>query len=364
VVLRSTILVWIGRGAAVGAMMAIASCGDTYLSPILPADGSIGYPDGSVVDVPARDGGALDLSSSETQISTCPTALVGFAGEGPGTTGGEVAGPPLRVPANTPEALIMYAGRPEPLVIEIGSAIELTGQVSVMSDKTIRGVAPGAALTGAGLLVKGVHNVIVQNLTISKAKPPGDAITVQSAQNVWIDHCQLFSDLSEPVGTYDGLVDITHASDNVTVSWTHFHDHYDNSLVGHSPDAVLEDTNHLTVTYHHNWFQNIPNHSPRVRFGRVHVFNNLYQDITGTAVISQMGAAVFVEENYFQNVKVPITTTYNDREDGTATDLDNYFDPKSGPRTLAPTNWIPPYVYHPDSYDAVPALVHCTGPQF
>jgi pectate lyase len=25
--------------------------------------------------------------------------------------------------------------------------------------------------------------------------------------------------------TYDGLLDITHASDDVTVSWTKFHDH-------------------------------------------------------------------------------------------------------------------------------------------
>jgi pectate lyase len=263
------------------------------------------------------------------------------------------------------EDLIMYAGRPEPLVIEIGALIQVTGQVSVMSDKTIKGMVRGAELTGGGLLVKGVHNVIVQNLTISRAKPPGDAITVQNAQNVWIDHCDLFSDLTEPSGTYDGLVDITHASDNVTVSWTHFHNHFDNSLVGHSPApaAAIEDTNHLTVTYHHNWFQNIPNHSPRVRFGRVHVFNNLYQDIIGTAVVSQMGAAVLVEGNYFQNVKVPITTTYNDPEDGTATDLDNYFDSRSGPRTIVTTSWVPPYIYHADSFGTVPAVVqYCAGP--
>jgi len=31
------------------------------------------------------------------------------------------------------------------------------------------------------------------------------------------------------------------------------------------------------VTFHHNRFSNVTERAPRVRFGRVHVFNNYYE---------------------------------------------------------------------------------------
>jgi pectate lyase len=33
---------------------------------------------------------------------------------------------------------------------------------------------------------------------------------------------------------YDGLLDITHAGDFLSVSWNHLHDHFKVTLVGHS----------------------------------------------------------------------------------------------------------------------------------
>lgn len=53
---------------------------------------------------------------------------------------------------------------------------------------------------------------------------------------------------------YDGLCDVTHASDYVTISNTYFHDHYKVSLVGHSDSNADEDTGHLTVTYANSEF--------------------------------------------------------------------------------------------------------------
>jgi len=44
---------------------------------------------------------------------------------------------------------------------------------------------------------------------------------------------------------YDGLVDITHASDYVTVPRNTFKNHYKGSLVGHSDYNASEDTGHL-----------------------------------------------------------------------------------------------------------------------
>jgi pectate lyase len=151
------------------------------------------------------------------------------------------------------------------------------------------------------------------------------------------------------------------------VSWTHFHDHDTVSLVGHSKDApaIAEDTGHLTVTYHHNWFSDTKANNPRVRFGKVHVFNNLFQRVTGNGVISQMGAQVYVEGNSFQSVLVPITTRYEDPDDGTVTETENTFSEGSGPSQITLTStWVPrsTYAYDADSPGTVEFIVpSCAG---
>lgn len=58
------------------------------------------------------------------------------------------------------------------------------------------------------------------------AAKSGDVIALDLATNVWIDHCELSSiGLVGSKDDYDGLLDITHASDAVTVSWTKFLNH-------------------------------------------------------------------------------------------------------------------------------------------
>jgi pectate lyase len=46
---------------------------------------------------------------------------------------------------------------------------------------------------------------------------------------------------------YDGLLDITHAADWVTVSWNKFHDHYKTCLVGHSDNNGAEDRGKVRI---------------------------------------------------------------------------------------------------------------------
>ncbi len=82
------------------------------------------------------------------------------------------------------------------------------------------------ALTGVGFYIKDQSNVIMRNLKISKVLADnGDAIGIQNSKNVWVDHCDLSSDLSHDKDYYDGLCDVTHASEWVTISNTYFHDH-------------------------------------------------------------------------------------------------------------------------------------------
>lgn len=53
----------------------------------------------------------------------------------------------------------------------------------------------------------------------------GDAVTIQKSTNVWVDHCDLSGDETVGKDTYDGLVDLSHAADYVTISHTYFHNH-------------------------------------------------------------------------------------------------------------------------------------------
>lgn len=75
--------------------------------------------------------------------------------------------------------------------------------------------------------MKDQSNVIIRNLKISKVlADSGDAITIQASSNVWLDHLDLSSDLDNGKDYYDGLADITHGSDYITVSNTYFHVSY------------------------------------------------------------------------------------------------------------------------------------------
>jgi pectate lyase len=67
----------------------------------------------------------------------------------------------------------------------------------------------------------------------------------------------------------------TRASTDVTVSWNKFEEHNKVMLIGASPEHLSDVT--IRVTVHHNHFLRTVQRHPRVRYGRVHVFNNLYE---------------------------------------------------------------------------------------
>lgn len=281
-----------------------------------------------------------------------------------GTTGGGAIKP---VRANTADELKAYVIADEPMVIEIATTIALTEQLRPTPNKTIVGVGSSGVLTGAGFYIKNSENIVVQNLTITKLTPgDNDAIGIDNSRYVWIDHCDLSTTLDEPLGTYDGLVDITHASDFVTVSWSRLHDHIGVSVIGHSDTNADEDTGHLRVTMHHNYFQNVISATPRARFGKVHLFNNYFENVGDTAVLSQMGADVVLERNYFLEVPAPLVTHFTGPEDGNAISLDDSFDQSGTPMITRVSTWDPSaaYVYRDnwDSADLVPTIVaHCAG---
>lgn len=116
-------------------------------------------------------------------------------------------------------------------VVYVSGTITRSDSVRVGSNKSIIGLSSAAGLSGVGLY-KEVSNVIIQNMAISKVLADNnDAIGIQASTYVWIDHCDLSSDRDHDKDYYDGLCDITHASDFVTVSNAYFHDHWKASLL-------------------------------------------------------------------------------------------------------------------------------------
>ncbi|MBO0899959.1 hypothetical protein J1G42_09845 [Cellulomonas sp. zg-ZUI222] len=190
-------------------------------------------------------------------------------------------------------------------------------QQHVGSNVTIVGVGD-ARIVGANLRIRDASNVIVRNLTLSDASDcfpqwdPGDTdagnwnsaydnLSVWSSTSVWVDHVRLDDGDHPPATTrtvygrpyevHDGLLDITHGSDLVTVSWTHFHDHDKTSLVG-SSDSRTQDRGQHRVTYHHNLWTDVGQRAPRVRYGDVHVYNNVYEQTRATGYAYLLGAGV------------------------------------------------------------------------
>nr|BFE74429.1 hypothetical protein GCM10020092_077300 [Actinoplanes digitatis] len=189
--------------------------------------------------------------------------------------------------------------------VRVSGLISISGMYSVASNKTVIGVGSGSGITGGGLNLSGVRNVIIRNLVFRNASD--DSINVQSSTtNVWIDHNDLASG-------YDGLIDIKRGSDFITVSWNRLHDHDKSMLLGHSDDNSGEDLGHLRVTYVHNWFEGTNQRHPRVRFANpVHVLNNYYSNVGSYGVASTENAGVYVERNYFENVANPTVTQTGD----------------------------------------------------
>jgi len=201
-------------------------------------------------------------------------------------------------------------------------------QIRVGPNTTIVGMGRDARMIGLNLLVQNVDNVIVRNIEFENSfdcfpqwdptdgssgnwNSAFDNVSLVGATHVWVDH-DSFTDGDNPDSQspvffgrlfemHDGELDITKASDLVTVEWSAFREHDKTMLIG-SSDTATGDVGKLRVTVHHDLFDGVDERAPRVRFGQVHVFNNLYviQDPTyvyswGVGVQSQ----IFAQNNFF-----------------------------------------------------------------
>ncbi|WP_286248676.1 pectate lyase family protein [Streptomyces graminofaciens] len=289
----------------------------------------------------------LVLPQSATAAETSP---IGF---GAGTTGG---GGASAVTVSTLAAFKSAVTGDSAKVIRVSGLISLSGQVDIGSNTTVLGVGSSSGFTGGGLRIKEETNVVVRNLNISKPLAPADGITVQESTKVWIDHNSFSADRTHDKDYYDGLLDINHGSDHVTVSWNTFKEHFKGSLVGHSDNNASEDTGHLRVTYHHNHFSNVYSRIPSLRFGTGHFYNN-YVDGAETACHSRMGAQMLVENNVFRNTGVAVTTNRSSDVDGYANLRGNDLGGAATEISRTGSFTAPPYGYSAEPASSVVASV-------
>jgi pectate lyase len=294
-----------------------------------------------------------------------------------GTTGG---GNVAAVRPTTVADLRRYASEVAPRVIEIAGTFDVPS-LDIASNKTLVGVGSSATING-GLRIHGsdgaaISNVIVQNLRVNglTTEVDYDALQIYSAHHVWIDHCEIWDGR-------DGNLDITHAANWVTVSFTKFRyttgyqrppgetaDHRFSSLLG-GDDGDTGDAGRMKVTFHHNWWaERVIERMPRARFGQVHVFNNYFSS-SGNNYCIRAGhaAAVLVEGNYFDGVASPHEFNSSaDEMTASITARNNTYMGTSGNRATGgggPAFTSAPYTAAIEPPGGVPALVRaCAGPR-
>ena len=236
----------------------------------------------------------------------------GWASQDGGTSGGGTVAP-VTVTSVAELRAALGAGAP---VIEVAGIIDIRdgqpftsradqqkrGTIRVPSNTTLTGAGAGSGLVHASLVLAKVSNVIIRRLNLRNPcdvqprwdpqdgakgnwNAQFDAVSVSASRRIWIDH-NSFTDAPQtddlaplengmPKQCHDGALDINSGSDLVTVSYNRFSLHEKNSLIGSSDDAT-GDIGRLRVTFSHNLFEHVSSRAPRVRFGRVHMYNNYH----------------------------------------------------------------------------------------
>ncbi|QQS05337.1 MAG: pectate lyase [Fibrobacterota bacterium] len=321
---------------------------------------------------------ALAALAAPALSASASDKAIGWASQNGGTTGGAGG---TEVTVTTMADLQKYAKMSGKYVIWVKGTMGSYGQrgegnadqVTFASDKSVLG-HPGARIKG-NLYLSGVKNVILRNLIVegpgacdndcgSAGESRKDAISIiNSATNIWLDHMDVFDG-------EDGNTDITKGSDFVTISWTKFHysdksfpsgtsgkSHRFSNLLGGS-DTEASDGK-LSVTFFKTWWgEGVAERMPRVRFGKVHIANCLFNSKDpgqNHSVRAGFKANILVEGSAFIGQKKPIDLFDNDF---TAITVKNStFTGCSGNMAGSGTAFTPPYSLTLSAASAVEAEV-------
>lgn len=277
-----------------------------------------------------------------------------------------------------------------PVLLETGvSKITVDGaeNVTIFS-------ANGAKIRHAGLVFRNSRNIIIRNLEFDELwewdeatkgdydRNDWDYISLESSENVWIDHCTFNK-------AYDGVVDLKGGTKGVTISWSLFRgdDGSPHSWVSRQIDALealpgkypmyrflretaglskediaavsagqkkghlvgsaelSPDNAQLEITLHHNYYDDMMDRIPRLRGGNAHAYNIVIDSsgnlaaarrlspeqaqriaeagykfaVTSNGAISTEDGALLVENAVIRDVEYPVRNNQKDPGDDTFT---------------------------------------------
>ncbi|MCR6639630.1 MAG: Ig-like domain-containing protein [Sporocytophaga sp.] len=287
--------------------------------------------------------------------------VVGWATQNGSVTGGGSA---------TPKVVSTYADLKSALTTASVKVVHVQGTITFPTNgritiqdqtgKTIIGlpnskmVSVDMTASGSGIFyIKRCTNFIMRNLTF---EGPGaydadgnDNLTLENCQNFWVDHCDFRDGM-------DGNFDIKTASDYISVTWCKFsylkppksggsggsNDHRYTNLIG-SSDGATGDDGKLRVTFQYCWWgQGCVERMPRVRFGKIHLVNNLFNStVSKSCIRAGYKADLLIESNVFIGVTKPIDLYENDFK--AVTERNNIFTNTSGNTKGSGTAFTPPY---------------------
>jgi pectate lyase len=215
-----------------------------------------------------------------------------------------------------------------------------------------------------------------------------DAISIQHAAHVWVDHNRLrddaTADANEPhyfgrlYQIHDGLLDITNQADQITGSWNRFAQHDKVSLFG-SSDSATADAGKLRITLHHNWYDDVVERGPRVRYGQVHIYNNYYSIPDATVFQYSWGvgksSAIYADSNVFDTAagvqasalikafKGTAIYAQNSLVNGTTSDLVASYNAANSTPLSTDVGWTPQlHLTIAAPADVAAAVLACAGP--
>lgn len=286
------------------------------------------------------------VATSAFAVTAPDLPMAGFATQNGGTTGGKGKS---EVTVDNVTDLKAYAKAGNKIIyVKPGTYM---GPIEVGSNVTIYGYQ-GAIIaqptTGSAMKLSGSTNVIIRNLKFKGigAHDDDDEDCLQvnhESKNVWIDHVDVYDG-------HDGNLDITNASDYVTISWTKFSytsastGHQFSNLIGNSKTKT-SDRGHLNVTIHHTWWADgVVERMPRVRFGKVHVANNLFDSKDASyCVRAAIEADIRIEKNVFIGVQKALDLYTSDGAITAAQMIDNYEENVKKPNAGMGTAFTPSY---------------------
>jgi pectate lyase len=345
---------------------------------------------------------AAGVHSATVDAARATAPLDGWASQAGGTSGGaNAATDQVYTVTNRAQLLAAIAnGGTTPKIIKLAGTVDMTegkpytstadqsarGAIRLKSNTTLIGDGANSGLVNGHIILSNVSQVIIRNLKIVNPcdvepvwdptdgstgnwNAAYDAIGISGSDHIWIDHNAFtdapLTDNYAPIENghvkqcHDGAVDISNASDYVTVSYNVFGEHDKNNLIGSSSSATA-DEGKLRVTFSNNVFRDIQSRAPRVRFGQVHLFNNYFVGSKSAAVYKNSysigpgtNAKVLSNANVFEIAGAAscdaIIKNPGDATAGTFRDSGSLLNGAAlGTCSLSnATAWTPPYAFTP-----------------